>query len=565
LLAVAGLTPVSAAIQATTTTPTATKVATATAVPPTATKAATAVPPTATKVVTATAVPPTATKVATAVPPTATKVVTATATKVPATATRVPTQTPTRPAARAPRAGTISSLSTAFVLQNMDSTTNASINATFYNVTGTAVATVVASATPYKGVMIDQRSQGGLASGFAGSVVVSSTTQLAAIVNEYSGNSATLLADFRVDSYNGVPSTSGAQAVLLPQVLKNLNSVLQGKVYNSMIAIQNTSATSSATVVITYTNQLQGNATSTHSGIVIPPGASVFIDMANEVGLWTSFFGPARITSDQNIAVIVNQNGWGALLIYRGFTAADAGTTLIVTQAVTNIFSALQGKNYGSGIKGMTLDGGSSTYSVSYTNRINGATKNCSLPAGPFFDLDLRPAFWVPGCEPPVDANNKFTGSVVIVGSVPIVALANTTTDATATGIRTGTFRAFASTGGGTNGYAPMVLNGYYDAGTNATWGSAIEGRLLSGSGRVNIQYNCTDGTTYSDYFDAGADLIFSFDQRLANGQTGFTLPTGKFCSAWLSSTRTMIFSVNWVAASATEGDAYGVYIGIIQ
>ncbi|MBI5652497.1 MAG: hypothetical protein HZC40_18925 [Chloroflexi bacterium] len=579
LLAIAGLSPVSAAIQATTTTPTVTRTATsvpatATAVPPTATKVATAVPPTATKVVTATAVPPTATKVATAVPPTATKVVTATATSTTAatatatkvapptaTATRTPTKTPTRPAARAPRAGTVTTLSTAFVLQNMDAATAANVSATFYNVTGTAVA-VSAVSVPINGnTTIDQRNQAGLATGFAGSVVVSSTTQLAAIVNEYSGLAASLGVDFRSDAYNGVPSSQANTGALLPQVLKAIVDAAQQKTYNSMIAIQNTSATASANVTITYTSIFPQVGTSTHSGIVIPPGSSVHIDMAGETP-WAQFFGPANVTSNQSIAVIVNQNAAGSLLIYRGFTSADGGTALLVTQALTSIFDSGQGLNYGSAIEGMTVNGSSTTVTVNYTNLL-GTTKSCTLPAGTTFRVDMRPGNWPAGCTPPVNGSGQFFGSISFTAGTPIVALSNLQSDYSASkGIRTSASRAFVTPGGTTTGYAPMVMRDYVDAGTGVTWGTALEGRFLSGTGTATIRYYSAAGTLLgTDTYTAGADQIFRFDQRLANPQTSFILPSGTVAAAIVTAPQSFVFTVNAQGAGSTLGDALTVYM----
>jgi hypothetical protein len=344
--------------------------------------------------------------------------------------------------------------------------------------------------------------------------------------------------------------------------VKNIYDSLQNKTYNSSIAIQNTDLSASANVTITYTNIWPGQqGTSSHSGIVIPAGSSAFVDMQNEVGQWTIFFGPARVTSDQNVAVIANMNAAGSLLVYRGFTDADAGTTLIVTQAVANIYDPLQGLNYGTAIEGMTVDGSSTSVTATYTNLLGGGTKVCVLPSGSTFRLDQRPAFWDPNCKPPVDGSNRFFGTVTFSAAVPIVALVNMQSDfSVSKGIRASTARAFVSSGGVTTAFAPLLMRDYLDAGTGVTWGTALEGRFLSGTGTVTITYYLYGGGTYTDTYTAGADQIFRFDQRFNNVQTGFILPSGSIASAKLTASNPFAFTVNSQGAGSTLGDALGVY-----
>jgi hypothetical protein len=581
-VAVFGLTPASAALQVTTGTVTVTPVtatktvaaapitATATLTAPTATKTAPNATATKPAAVTATITP---TKVVTSVVATATitptKVVTSvvatatlTSTKsitptVTRTATRTVTATPTV-VQRAPRAVSVTSLSTAFALQNTDSSTTATINATFYNVTGTAVSTVTTSANPNRSVLVDQRSAGGgldLFSTFQGSVVVSSTTQLAAVVNEYGGTSSSGT-DFRMDSYTGTSSTAASTSILLPQVVKDFGAVK----WNSVIAIQNTSASANANVTITYTNILSSPAgTVVHNNIVIPPGASAMIDMASEAPGLSSLFGPANITSNQSVAVVVNRNAAGALVTYGGLTSSDSGQTLIVTQALTNFNQTF---TWGTAIEGMTVSGGDSSYSITYTNLLNSVQKTCSLSSGPTFRIDFRSQFWPAGCTPPVDGNNSFFGQVSITGSTPLVALVNQIAGNTANGTRTTTIPAFSSTGGSGTGFAPLMMNNYLDSGTGISWGTAIEGRM-AGTGTVQIDYYTSTGSHYSATYNVQSDNIFRFDQR--NGK-GTVLPDSTLAAAKITAPYPILFKVNVTAMSdSVQGDPYGSYKGITQ
>lgn len=565
--ATATLTPTATA----TATATALATATATATLAAPTKTAAAAPSTATPTVKATATQ-TATTAATSTQ-TATTVATSTLTPtVKATATATPTKTatatPTKAVARAPlspRTGTVSSISTSFVVQNTDPSVTANISATFYDTSGTATGPIVASVAPFRSTTIDQRVAGGVPgspSTYQGSVVLSSNTQLASVVNEYAGNSFSLGSDFRADSYNGMSSAQASTSELLPQLLRNVTDSTQQKTYNSNIAIQNTSATASANVVITYTNAFTVTPPYVHSGITIPPVSSVFIDMMTEnfpasfLGPNGMVFGSATITSDQNIAAVVNQNAAGALLVYRGFTSTDGGNSLIVTQALTSIFDAGQQLNYGSAVEGMTVNGSSVQVTVDYTN-LWGTTKSCTLPSGSTFRIDFRPGNWPAGCTPPVNGLGQFFGSVKFTASTPIIALSNLQSDASPTkGVRASTSRAFVTTGGVTTGYAPLLMRDYLDAGTNVTWGTALEGKLLSGTGLVTINYYFTDGTTASDTYTAGADQIFRFDQR-----AGSIFGSGKSASAVITSAQPFVFTVNAQGASTTLGDALTVYM----
>lgn len=500
---------------------------------------------------------------ATATKPAATATVTKTATVAPTkTNTPVPpTATLTR--AAAPRAGVVTSLSTMFAVQNTDPSTTANVTATFYDTTGAAVSTVNKTVNPFFSATIDQRvADGGLGSftSWQGSVVLSSNTQLAAAVLLYGGNSSSGR-NFRMDAYAGTSSSQAATEVLMPQVMKNVYSSFYQNSWNSTIAIQNTSASASASVTITYTNILMNPpATSVHSGITVPPAAVVFIDMTSEVPGWSSMFGFARLSSDQNVAVVVNNNIPGNLMTYVGYTNADASTSLIIPQALLNIGSPL----WSSALEGMTTDGSSSSYTVTYKNILNGAQKTCNLPVGANFRIDFRPQFWPPSCTPPVDSNNRFHGQVVVVGTSPLVASINQIANNTANGFRGSTSPAMPSSGGKTTGFVPLVMNGYSDTGTNITWGTAIEGSM-AGTGTVQINYYLSTGQTYTDTYTVGTDQIFRFDQRFANSQTGFVLPAGSIGSAKITAPFPIIFRVNISGNLAMMGDVIGTYKGITQ
>lgn len=330
------------------------------------------------------------------------------------------------------------------------------------------------------------------------------------------------------------------------------------RTYNSTIAIQNTNPSLTANVTITYTNPGASPPSSVRN-IQIPPNSSAIIDMANESVPWNNYFGPARISSDQNIVVVVNANAPGVLASYRGYTNADASTTLIFPQAVTNIGTM----RWGSSIAGQTVDGSSSDYTVTYTNSYGGAPKTCSLPSGSSFTIDFRPEYWSASdqCTPPL-VSNQFFGNVVITGTKPLVASINTQAVNTANGIRGATSPSFPSSGGTTTGFVPLIMNAYSDPGTQLTFGTAIAGRM-SGTGTVQINYYLSTGQVYTDTYTVGADRMFVFDQRFVNPATGFILPAGSIGSARITAPHPFVFRVNVNGDLNMYGDVVGTYRGI--
>lgn len=567
--ATATLTPTATSVPATatntvvpptaTTTKTVAPTATKTAVPPSTT--ATLVPATATQ----TQVPPTATVTktvapsATATKPAATATVTKTATVAPTkTNTPVPpTATVTR--AAAPRAGVVSSLSTAFTVQNTDASTTANLTATFYDTSGAAVSTVNKTILPYLSTTVDQRASGGGLDSFTswqGSVVLSSNTQLAAVVNQYSGNVGSLGIDFRADSYTGVASTDASTTVLMPQLLKGIYDAKQNTTYNSTIAIQNTNATVAASVTITYYNQAIPG-TYTRSGITIQPNSSVFIDMQNEPSLSgvNYFYGPGSLSSSQPVAVIVNQNAGGVLTVYPGFTNASAATTLYAPQLLKNVYDIQQQVNWGTGIMVMTANQSSADVTITYTNQQNGRVIVETKTANPAATFDQR--YLV--------SETSFYGSAILTSSTPIIAITNMVTDfSPSRGVRASTYRAITTATGTQKVFIPLILKNYYDPGTGVTWGTGIAVRLLSSSsGTVWINYY-NGGTlvgTSSSLISPSSPMV-TFDQRFDPTLAGQSVVNG---SAVITSTVPIAATVNGVGSNTAIGDAASTYAGVNQ
>ena len=537
---------------------------TSTVIPPTATLPK----PTATQVVTATAKPtttitPTAvvTKTATITP---TAVVTKTATITPtATVTKTATATPTTLKALAPRLGTVATLSTAFTVQNLDAATTANVTAAFYNTGGSTVGSGVTSPIgPRLNSMIDQRVTGGGLDGqtnWQGSVVLSSNTQLAAVVDQFAGFAGSLGADFRFDTYTGLSGTTAATRVVLPQVLKNVTNTSQGVTYNSTIAIQNTSSSAAANVTITYTNRFTSNLQTVHTISNLPANTSAIIDMqtvTDNVDTLGRFFGPALITSDQPVAVVVNQNGNGALITYLGFTDANKARTLYLSQVLGQIYNTQQQKNWYTGEFATSYDGQPMTLTVTYTNRWTGLVNSETFPNSPTANID--------------QGNNAilqypFYGSAVLTADRDFVVITNMVTFASGNGVRTMAYRGFTDANGASTIYFPQLFKNYNDAGTGVTWYTAIAGALSgNGSGSCTMQYYYNGGPqlTPETYPVSSSSPTLMWDQ----GGSGVSskIPDNTLLSGVATCTGVnIVTTVNTVGTATAPGDASGNYPGV--
>ncbi len=559
---------------------------TKTSVPPTATKTKTLVPiKPVTVVITPTSALITPTKPIPSATPTFTKSPTATL-AVP-TKTLTPTVTPTKTltptvtrtattAARAAVAGTVLPLSTQFIVQNMDASP-VSINATFYNAAGGIAQTLTQSINPFRSMVFDQRDSSGgsgLPVPWNGSVVLSSTLPMAAVVAEYGGNAANST-DFRMDTYTGLSGARAGTSIVMTQLYKDIYDSIQLKRYNSTIAIQNTDLNNPATVTITYFGTaLVNRGTYVHSGITIPPGASKVIDLSSatdEPYLPTApadqiFLGAGILTSDSGtpVAVIVNHNAAGTLDSQVGLTSADAAKTLYFPQLYRDIYDQFQGYTFGSSIQIMKpnpTDPTTVNVTVTYKNLLNGGT---STQKGQLNSTKMNLNFDQRYGGVP----SPFYGSATLDADAPVVATANIVTNFTNLGGRGLTYRAISPTTGSTRVYAPLLLKHYYDSGTGIYYGTAFQGRTTDGSAAtIRVTYYYKEGgvdkqITLPDINVTAAKPQFTVEQRAPYDKV---LPLGTIASAVVESTSPIAITVNVVGENGSPGDASGTYDGVNQ
>lgn len=241
---------------------------------------------------------------------------------------------------------------------NLDSTAGEFI-ITFYDADGNEAAqlfdTIAASGskiyylpnanTPWDGAP--------LPSGFLGSAVVSSNTQLACSVNTQTASGTR-----RVGTSNGVASLNTSNKVFATQVL-NLTS------FKSYAAIQN-AGNVAANVTVKYFNQ---SGSQVHTQTVNVPALSTHVFYQDDGTLTSGFFGSATFESSQPLAgtVVMHNTGVAAngsdaqLLAYNTFTA---GSMKVFAPRVVKNLSFVA---YTSGISCQNVGDASTTITGVYT------------------------------------------------------------------------------------------------------------------------------------------------------------------------------------------------------
>jgi len=317
----------------------------------------------------------------------------------------------------------ITSYTSGFQLQNLDTTNNASITIKFYNQDGTQAASVTDTINANSSKTYFPLSA--VTAGFNGSVVVESTTQVAAIANVL-GNNGVYGA-----SYDGF--TAGATTINIPLVMKNNYGI------STWFNVQNT-GNSDATVTVAFA---PGSCTETQT---VKPGAAKTFDQSTNSCLAAGFVGAASVTSGSvPVAVTIMQVTTSSaglkpsLLAYNGFTTASTAPVMpLVTSGYYKSGTGIQIQNTGASNTDVTL-----TYNPSsgFPGASCTETKSISAGASTTFGFPNLPA----GCYTNGGSAGAaaFVGSAKVTGntaSMPLVAVVNQITSGTSTAAAYGAF-----------------------------------------------------------------------------------------------------------------------------
>jgi hypothetical protein len=240
-----------------------------------------------------------------------------------------------------PLAATSKSLSTNYTLVNLDQTQDATVTATYNKPDGSTwvadPANTSFSVAKNFGQKIIAQYYDNTLSGGSGSVLISSNTQLGAVVQVMARNQTP-----SSDAYIGVATP--ADTYYVPQVLKNRTTA--SGIANTQITIQNASGGAAITGLIVHFIASPGAGFSNYdsSAIAINANGSYVYDVSNESHLPDNWFGSAVVNSDtgKNIAVVISLfTGPNSLQTLNGFDVNSPFTGWSIPQFTSRLTNGL--------------------------------------------------------------------------------------------------------------------------------------------------------------------------------------------------------------------------------
>ena len=389
------------------------------------------------------------------------------------------------------------SYTSGFQILNLDQSNPANIIITFYDKAGAVIASP--SDTINAGASKTYFPLGDVPSGFNGSVIISSSTEVRAIVNVLN------------DTYQGGASyggfSSGATLVNLPLVMKDNYGI------STWFNVMNTTSTAENITV-----EFAG--VSCDQTVNVPANSSHTFDQATDTCLSAGYVGAATVTSTADVVVSVMQivEGSNSLLAYNGFVSES---TMPVMPLVTSNFY-----NSGTGIQIQNTGSSSTDVTVSYSPSAGfpGApcTETKTIPANNSvtFGFPQLPVACGTGGTGVTDVTNGgFVGSAKVTGnsaSEPLVAIVNQVTRGAAASAAYG---AFNVSDGSAKISMPLIMDFNY----NLFTGFAI---MNVGTDEVNV--TCTfSGSTHTETATLASGVSFAavqYNSPLGTGYVGSAL-----------------------------------------
>jgi len=341
-----------------------------------------------------------------------------------------------------------------FQLANLDTSGEAAVAITYYNQDGSVNATfndTIAAGASATYFPIHA------ASGFNGSVVVSSDREVAAIANIL-GDGGT----FGGASYDSF--SQGATSANIPLVLRSYYGI------TTWFNVQNTGSADAA-VTVTYVGAPAPTCT---DSATVKPGAAATFRQSESTCLADNFIGAATVATggaDQTVAVAVVQYDADSLLAYNGFTTdgSTAPVMPLVSHGYYDSVTAIQIQNTGSSATDVTV---SYTPSAGFPGTACSETKTVAAGASGNFGDDAL--FGAGSC-----GAAGFVGSAKVTAnsaSQNLVAIVNTLTSGTPNAAAYSAFDASAATA---NVNMPLIMD--------RNWG------IFTGFSVANVGTQATD------------------------------------------------------------------------
>jgi len=269
--------------------------------------------------------------------------------------------------------------------------------------------------------------------------------------------------------------------------------------------VANLSETNDANITIVYYNT-DGTEAYTATDTITAGQSKTYLQAAMETELGDTFSGSVVISSNEEIAAIVNQNTKGDSRYnasYTGFT--EGGDTFYLPVVLNNY--------YGWVTEISIQNAGSDPVNVTVNYSTSGCTDTATnLAAGAAVRFDNSES-----CSSGLDAN----GSATISAPGPVVAVVN---QINANGEKEQTYNGFAPADGGATLYNPIALKAYY------TFNTAFQVQNISGA-PMDI---CA---TYSDGIDQVCETNVADGASAMFNQAGETHADGFQGSAVITNT----------------------------
>lgn len=268
----------------------------------------------------------------------------------------------------------------------------------------------------------------GVPDGFLGSVVVSSTAELACNVNTQTSSTGTQSDPYRIGTSSGfsddgdatVESGEPAGTMYAPQVMKNLAGT-----WSSYIAVQNTTG-SDVSVEVSYKDRFGVDVPAATESMSIPGNSNHVFYQTDNASLPNGFLGAATVASSGGEKLAVTVNFYNSASSYttaqfHSYNGLSVGANELLVPRVVRSFYG-----YNSGVSIQNVGGGPTTVSIAFN--FAGTTYNYNSPT---INAGAALALYLPDVAAlnPVDAipvNNRF-GSATIAAAAggEIVAIVN--------------------------------------------------------------------------------------------------------------------------------------------
>ncbi len=251
----------------------------------------------------------------------------------------------------------------------------ANVSITFYYGSGSPAGALAATAISAGAVLeVDVSSVVGA---YSGSAVVAAGGDVSVVVKDQN-------TDGRSYAYNGVSASAGDPALRTGRTIYTPLALARYGSWHTKISVLNTGA-ASANISITYYNQ-NGSVNRTVQKSALAPNASEIYDANTDFG--SQFTGSAQVSSNQNIAVVVNETNGSMNGVYNGVSGGARTVRVpLVLRGWNGWQTSLQVQN---------LEASSTTATIRYydSNGANPQTVAHAIESRGFWNAPLTLTQW---------------------------------------------------------------------------------------------------------------------------------------------------------------------------